>query len=93
VTTYGYDAAQHLTSAVEPTSGTGTRTTQYKYYENGTLEDIIDANGNDTHWAIDIQSRPTSKTYQYGTASAKTETYACENTTSRLHSITDALGR
>ena len=93
VTTYAYDADQRLTSVTEPTSGSATRTTQYKYYENGTLEDIIDANGNDTHWAIDIQSRPTSKTYQYGTTSATTETYAYENTTSRLHSITDALGQ
>jgi RHS repeat-associated protein len=93
VTTYAYDADQRLTSVTEPTSGSATRTTQYKYYENGTLEDIIDANGNDTHWNIDIQSRPTSKTYQYGTASATTETYAYENTTSRLHSITDALGQ
>ena len=93
VTTYAYDADQRLTSVTEPTSGSATRTTQYKYYENGTLEDIIDANGNDTHWAIDIESRPTSKTYQYGTASATTETYTYENTTSRLHSITDALGQ
>jgi RHS repeat-associated protein len=93
VTTYAYDADQRLTSVTEPTSGSATRTTQYKYYENGTLEDIIDANGNDTHWNIDIQSRPTSKTYQYGTASATTETYAYENTTSRLHSVTDALGQ
>ncbi len=93
VTTYAYDADRRLTSVTEPTSGSSTRTTQYKYYENGTLSDIIDANGNDTHWAIDIQSRPTSKTYQYGTASATTETYAYENTTSRLHSITDALGQ
>jgi RHS repeat-associated protein len=93
VTTYAYDADQRLTSVTEPTSGTSTRTTQYKYYENGTLEDIIDANGNDTHWAIDIESRPVSKTYQFGTSSATTETYAYENTTSRLHSITDALGQ
>lgn len=93
VTTYGYDADQRLTSLTEPTSGTSTRTTQYDYYENGVLKDIIDANGNDTHWNIDIQSRPVSKTYQYGTASATTETYTYENTTSRLKSITDALGQ
>jgi len=93
VTTYNYDADQRLTSVVEPTSGSATRTTQYQRYENGILEDIIDANGNDTHWAIDIQSRPISKTYQYGTASATTETYSYEATTSRLHSITDALGQ
>jgi len=93
VTTYGYDADRRLTSVTEPTAGTGTRTTAYDYYEDGTLKDIIDANSNDTHWEIDIQSRPTSKTYQFGTSSAQTETYAYEATTSRLHSVTDALGQ
>jgi RHS repeat-associated protein len=93
VTTWDYDAARRLTSVTEPTSGSGTRTTQYAYWEDGTLKDIIDANGNDTHWEIDIESRPTSKTYAYGTASAQTETYTYETSTSRLKSITDALGQ
>jgi RHS repeat-associated protein len=93
VTTYGYDADQRLTSVTEPTQGTSTRTTSYQYYENGVLKDIIDANGNDTHWDIDIESRPTKKTYAYGTSSAQAETYAYENTTSRLKSVTDALGQ
>jgi len=93
ITTYGYDANRQLTSVTEPTSGSGTRTTQYQYYENGTLKDIIDANGNDTHWDIDIESRPTKKTYAYGTAAAKYETYTYETSTSRLKSITDALGQ
>ncbi len=93
VTTYDYDADRRLTSVVEPTSGTATRTTQYDYYENGTLKDIIDANGNDTRWAVDLQSRPTSKTYGFGGTSPQTETYAYEMTNSRLHSITDALGQ
>jgi RHS repeat-associated protein len=93
VTTYAYDADRRLTSVTEPLTSTTTRTTNYDYYENGTLKDIIDANGNDTRYAIDVESRPTSKTYQYGTSSAQTETYAYENTTSRLHSVTDALGQ
>jgi len=93
VTTYGYDANRQLTSVTEPTSGSGTRTTSYQYYENGVLKDIIDANGNDTHWDIDIESRPTKKTYAYGTAAAKYETYTYETSTSRLKSITDALGQ
>jgi RHS repeat-associated protein len=93
VTTRAYDADQRLTSITEPTSGSSTRTTTYNYYANGVLEDLIDANSNDTHWAIDIQSRPTSKTYAYGTGSAKTETYAYETTTSRLKSVTDALSQ
>jgi len=93
VTTYGYDADQRLTSVTEPTQGSSTRTTSYDYYENGVLKDITDANGNVTHWDIDIESRPIHKIYAYGTASAKTETYTYENTTSRLKSITDALGQ
>jgi RHS repeat-associated protein len=92
-TAYGYDADRRLTSVTEPTSGTSTRTTNYDYYENGTLKDIIDANGNDTHWDVDLQSRPVKKTYAYGTSSAKAETYAYETYSSRLHSITDALGQ
>jgi YD repeat-containing protein len=93
VTTYAYDADRRLTSVTEPITATTTRTTSYNYYENGVLKDIIDADGNDTHWEIDVQSRPTSKTYGYGTPSAQTETYTYEVTNSRLHSITDALGQ
>ena len=93
VTTYGYDAARRLTSVTEPTSGASTRTTGYSYYEDGTLKELTDANGNVTHWDIDIQSRPVKKTYAYGTALAKFETYTYENTTSRLKSITDANGQ
>jgi RHS repeat-associated protein len=93
VTTYNYDADRRLTSVTEPISATATRTTNYDYYEDGSLKDIIDANGNDTHWDIDLQSRPVDKIYAYGTSSAQTETYVYENTTSRLHSITDALGQ
>ncbi len=93
VTTYGYDADRRLTSVTEPTSGTGTRTTSYDYYENGTLKDITDANGNVTHWDIDIESRPTKKTYAFGTSSAQAETYTYETSTSRLKSITDANGQ
>jgi RHS repeat-associated protein len=93
VTTYDYDADRRLSSVTEPTSGTSTRTTQYAYYEDGTLKEITDANNNVTHWDIDLQSRPIDKIYAYGTGSAQTETYAWENTSSRLHSITDALGQ
>jgi RHS repeat-associated protein len=92
-TKYDYDADRRLISVTEPTSGSSTRTTQYAYYEDGTLKNLTDANGNVTHWEIDLQSRPVSKTYAYGTGSAQTETYAWENTSSRLHSITDALGQ
>ena len=93
VTLRDYDADRRLISITEPIAGSTTRTTTYDYYENGKLKNITDANGNVTHWDIDIESRPTAKTYAYGTASAKTETYAYETSTSRLKSITDALGQ
>jgi RHS repeat-associated protein len=89
VTTYGYDAARHLTSVTEPTSGSGTRTTNYAYYENGTLKSITDANSNVTSWDIDIESRPTVKHYPDGS----TETITYETTTSRVKSIKDALNQ
>ena len=92
VTTYGYDANRRLISVTEPI-GNNHRTTTYDYYENGVLKDITDANGNVTHWEIDIEGRPISKTYAYGTAYAKTETLAYEQTTSRLKSLTDALSQ
>ncbi len=91
VTTYGYDADRRMTSKTEPISNGVNRTTSYDYYENGVLKDITDANGNVTHWNIDIQSRPVSKTYAYGTPNAETETLTYEPTTSRLMSLTDAL--
>jgi RHS repeat-associated protein len=93
VTTYSYDADRRLISVTDPLSTGKTRTTSYDYYENSTLKDIIDANGNDTHWDIDLESRPTSKTYAYGTSQAQTETYSYETNTSRLLSITDALSQ
>jgi RHS repeat-associated protein len=89
ITTYGYDADRQLISVTDPTNFT----TTYNYYEDGTLKDIIDAKGNDTHWNVDLQSRPISKTYAYGSGAAQTETYTYELTNSRLHSISDALGQ
>jgi RHS repeat-associated protein len=93
VTTYDYDADQRLVSVTEPTSGTSTRTTSYSYYENGTMKELLDANGNVTHWDIDIESRPVDKIYAFGTSTAQTETYAYEPSTSRLKSVTDSNGQ
>lgn len=95
ITTYTYDANRRLTSVTEPltTLPPTTRTTSYSYYENGALKDQTDANGNVTHYAIDIQGRPITKTYAYGTAGAKTETTAYETTTSRIKATTDAINQ
>jgi len=91
VTTYGYDADRRLTSVTEPISSGVNRTTSFDYYENGVLKDITDAKSNVTHWDVDLESRPMSKTYAYGTTNQETETLAYEATTSRLKSLTDAL--
>lgn len=93
VTSYDYDADRRLVAVTEPISNGVTRTTRYDYYENGVLKDIIDANGNVTHWEVDLESRPISKTYAYGTANAETETITYEKTTSRVASLMDALGQ
>jgi RHS repeat-associated protein len=93
VTTYGYDADRRLTSVTESLETGVTRTTSYDYYEDGTLKDITDANGNVTHWEIDLESRPISKTYAFGTGEAEGEIYAYEDTTSRLKSLSDALAQ
>ncbi len=69
-----------------------TRTTRYSYYADGTMKELTDAKGNVTHWDIDIQSRPVSKTYAFGTADAKTETYTYD-IAGRLKTVTDALGQ
>jgi RHS repeat-associated protein len=93
ITTYCYDADRRLIWIKEAVEGSTTRKTSYNYYEDGTLKEVIDPNGNITHWSIDLQSRPTSKIYAYGTPDAETEIYSYEPTTSRLHSVTDALGQ
>jgi RHS repeat-associated protein len=93
ITAYNYDADRRLISVTDSISSGASRTTNYDYYENSTLKDIIDADGTVTHWEIDLQSRPTSKTYAFGTAQAQTETYAYETNTSRLLSVTDALSQ
>lgn len=93
VTRYEYDANRRLTSITEDVDSGTTRTTRYSYYENGVLKDQTDANGNVTHYDIDVQGRPTAKTYAHGAASATTEAMAYETTTSRLKTLTDALGQ
>jgi RHS repeat-associated protein len=89
---YVYDRHRRLIKASETVTVSGsptTRTTSYVYYANGVLKELTDANGNVTRWDIDIQSRPTSKTYAYGTAAAKTESYTYD-ITGRLKTVTDA---
>lgn len=95
VTAYGYDPDRRLIGVAENATVNGVatnRTTRYDYYANGALKNIIDANGNVTHWERDLQSRPISKTYAYGTPQAQTETYSYD-VAGRLRTTTDAKGQ
>ena len=85
VWSYVHDPDRRLTAVTDPL---GHKTT-YNYYEDGTLKSLTDPNGHTTSWDIDIESRPTAKIYADGTAT----TYQYELTTSRLKSVTDALGQ
>ena len=95
VVNYAYDQNRRLISKSETVKVAGvdvTRTTGYSYYANGVLKELTDANGAVTHWEVDIQSRPTSKTYAYGTVNARTESYTYD-LAGRLKTRTDALGQ
>lgn len=95
IVNYSYDQNRRLTSKSETVKVAGvdvTRTTGYSYYANGVLKELTDANGAVTHWDVDIQSRPTSKTYAYGTANSKTESYTYD-LAGRLKTRTDARGQ
>jgi RHS repeat-associated protein len=92
---YVYDRNRQLIKSSETVTVSGsptTRSTQYAYYANGKMKELTDANGNVTRWDIDIQSRPTAKTYAYGTGNAKTETYTYD-IVGRLKTRTDARGQ
>ena len=85
VTSYTYDNNRRQTQVTDPLS----HTVQYGYYANGALNTLTDQNSHTTTWTVDIQSRPTVKTF----ADSKTITYAYESTTSRPHTVTDALSQ
>jgi YD repeat-containing protein len=85
VWTYSHDADRRLTAIADPLGNQ----THFSYYENGRLKSLTDPNGHTTGWNIDLQSRPTAKIYADGTQTD----YGYEATTSRLKSVTDALGQ
>ncbi len=84
-TTYSYDAVRNLTSVTDPAGNV----TKYGYWENRKPKTLTDGLGHVTSWGIDIEGRPTGKTYADGT----TVTNAYETTTSRLLSVQDALSQ
>jgi RHS repeat-associated protein len=85
VTKYTYDANRNLITITDPAGNV----TKIGYFENGQIKTLTDPNGNVTTYAIDIESRPLSKTFADGTALIAT----WQNTISRLASVKDPLGQ
>jgi len=92
-----FDGNRRLTKVIDPLN----HITQYVWCACGAMTDIIDADGHDTHFELDLQSRVKSKVFGYGTSDATTVSYLYEGqgapdavgTTSRLKSMTDALNQ
>ena len=82
---YTYDADRRLTAVTDPLG----HKTSYAYFESGALKSLTDPDGRRTSWDIDVESRPVAKHYADGTTTA----YQYEHSTSRLKSMTDALGQ
>lgn len=82
---YTYNADRQLTASTDPAG----HQMLFAYNPDGELTSQTDSNGNVTQWAYDLEGRLITKTYADNSAT----TYAYENTTSRLHSVLDALGQ
>jgi len=85
VWTYTHDANGRLTSTTDPSG----QQTQFGSHNAGKLPSLTDPKTNVTSWTYDVQGRLTGKQFP----NASTVTYAYETTTSRLKSVTDALGQ
>ncbi|WP_374090157.1 RHS repeat-associated core domain-containing protein [Methylomicrobium lacus] len=84
-TQYAHDAVRNLIAETDPLG----HVIQYGYFPNQLPQSLTDGNGNITSWMRDIQGRVTGKQFADGSQ----WTYAYEATTSRLKSVTDALGQ
>jgi RHS repeat-associated protein len=80
-----HDALRHVVATQDPLN----RFVLYDWCICGSLEGITDPNGNITSWIRDIQGRVTDKFYPDQTSTH----YTYENTTSRLKTMTDAIGQ
>jgi RHS repeat-associated protein len=81
ITRYTYDAARRLTSVQDPLG----RVITQEWCSCGSLDALVDANGNRTSWERDVQRRVTREVRANGAATQ----YSYETRTSRLKSITD----
>nr|WP_253203981.1 RHS repeat-associated core domain-containing protein [Methylosinus sp. KRF6] len=82
---YTHDANRRLTKIVDPLG----EQTLFGYNGAGALTSLTDAKGNVTSWTYDVRGRLASKQY----ADSSMVSYSYETTTSRLKSVTDALGQ
>jgi RHS repeat-associated protein len=80
-TTFTFDAMRRQTSVRDPLG----RVVQQDWCTCGSLNALIDANGNRTSWDRDVQGRLTKETRANGSFT----TYLYEATTSRLKKVTD----
>jgi RHS repeat-associated protein len=80
-----YDALRHVVATQSPLN----QITTYDWCNCGSVEAMIDPNGNRTSWSRDIQGRVTDKTFADGTKTL----YTYEATTGRLATMTDAKGQ
>jgi YD repeat-containing protein len=82
---YTHDANRRLTATTDPVG----KQTVFGYDNDGRLSSLTDPRSNVTSWTYDVQGRLVGKQFP----NASTVTYAYETTTSRLKSVTDALGQ
>jgi YD repeat-containing protein len=76
-----YDALQRVVATTDPLG----RTVTQQWCGCGSLDALIDANGNVTSWERDVQGRLTTEIRADGSEWV----YEYEDTTSRLHVVTD----
>jgi YD repeat-containing protein len=85
VTRYYYDPLRRLTATRDPLN----RTIQQAWCGCGSLDALVDANGNRTEWVRDVQGRVTREERANGSGTD----FIYEQTTSRLKRQTDAKGQ
>jgi YD repeat-containing protein len=82
ITQFKYNPRREMVLSIDPAQ----RVLQYEYCNCGSMETLIDGNGNPTIWDYDVQGRQISKRY----ADGKGDDFAYEPMSGRLSTITDA---
>lgn len=80
-----YDALRRPVTTTDPMGNT----VMQRWCGCGSLERLVDANGNATLWEVDLQGRVTKEVW----ANGKYRSYVYEDATSRLASVTDPKGQ